>query len=78
MDMSMPVIVPLTTLPFLSSRVIDSLLSFIRKRTSFIVDSVSEENRVEWVAQGGDIVRDIIYEISRNAKSAAGYVPPKG
>jgi len=37
MDMSTPVIVPFTTLPFLSSMVTLSLLSFIRKRTSFIV-----------------------------------------
>lgn len=34
---SVPVIVPETTVPFLSSMVTDSLLSFMRNRTSFIL-----------------------------------------
>jgi hypothetical protein len=41
-DMSTPVIVPFTTVPFLSSIVTLSLLSFIRKRTSFMIVVLAE------------------------------------
>jgi hypothetical protein len=41
-DMSTPVIVPFMTLPFLSSIVTLSLLSFIKKRTSFMIAVLAE------------------------------------